>query len=113
MSFNIDLVYPEIPQNTGNIARTCSVTGAKLHLVKPLGFSIDDASLKRAGLDYWDELDVEVYDNLEDVDLKEIKTATGFGVRIKIKDNPRMNFRIDFAYSNESQGTYFTLMEAF
>ena len=54
-----------------------------------------------------------VYDSLEDVDLKEIKTATGFGVRIKIKDNPRMNFRIDFAYSNESQGTYFTLMEAF
>ncbi len=66
MSFNIVLVNPEIPQNTGNIARTCSVTGAKLHLVKPLGFSIDDASLKRAGLDYWDELDVEVYESLED-----------------------------------------------
>lgn len=54
-----------------------------------------------------------VYENLEDIDLKEIKTASGFGARIKIKDNPRMNFRIDFAYSNESQGTYFTLMEAF
>lgn len=66
MSFNIVLVCPEIPQNTGNIARTCSVTGAKLHLIKPLGFSIDDASLKRAGLDYWDELDVEIYENLED-----------------------------------------------
>ena len=54
-----------------------------------------------------------VYESLEDIDLKEIKTATGFGLRIKIKDNPRMNFRIDFAFSNESQGTYFTLMEAF
>lgn len=64
--FNIVLVYPEIPQNTGNIARTCSVTGARLHLVKPLGFDIDNASLKRAGLDYWDELDVTVYENLEE-----------------------------------------------
>ena len=54
-----------------------------------------------------------VYDDLEDIDLKEIKTATGLGVRIKIKDNPRINFRIDVAFSNESQGTYFTLMEAF
>ena len=54
-----------------------------------------------------------VYDSLEDVDLNEIKTASGFGLRIKIKDNPRMNFRIDFAFSNESQATYFTLMEAF
>ena len=64
--FNIVLVYPEIPQNTGNIARTCSVTGARLHLIKPLGFDIDNASLKRAGLDYWDELDVTVYENLEE-----------------------------------------------
>lgn len=64
--FNIVLVYPEIPQNTGNIARTCSVTGARLHLVKPLGFDIDNASLKRAGLDYWDELDVTVYENIEE-----------------------------------------------
>jgi outer membrane protein assembly factor BamA len=54
-----------------------------------------------------------VYENLEDIDLKEIKTASGLGVRMKIKDNPRMNFRIDFACSNESHGTYFTLMEAF
>ena len=54
-----------------------------------------------------------VYEDFEDIDLREIKTATGFGARIKIKDNPRMNFRIDFAFSNESQGTYFTLMEAF
>ncbi|MFZ5625777.1 MAG: tRNA (uridine(34)/cytosine(34)/5-carboxymethylaminomethyluridine(34)-2'-O)-methyltransferase TrmL [Bacillota bacterium] len=63
--FNIVLVEPEIPQNTGNIARTCAATGASLHLVHPLGFSVDDRSLKRAGLDYWHLLDVHHYDNLE------------------------------------------------
>lgn len=59
------LVEPEIPQNTGNIARTCAVTGSVLHLVKPLGFKIDDAKLKRAGLDYWDLLDIRVHESLE------------------------------------------------
>lgn len=63
---NIVLVEPEIPQNTGNIARTCAATGARLHLIKPLGFSIDDKSLKRAGLDYWHLLDITVYENLAD-----------------------------------------------
>ena len=66
MAFNIVLVEPEIPQNTGNIARTCAATGARLHLVKPLGFAIDDKSLKRAGLDYWHLLDVTVYENLDE-----------------------------------------------
>ena len=61
---NIALIEPEIPQNTGNIARSCAATGAALHLVKPLGFRIDDAKLKRAGLDYWDKLDITYYDNL-------------------------------------------------
>ncbi len=61
---NIVLVEPQIPQNTGNIARTCAVTGARLHLVKPLGFEIEDKKLKRAGLDYWHLLDVTYYDNL-------------------------------------------------
>lgn len=64
--FNIVLVEPEIPANTGNIARTCSVTGCSLHLVEPLGFSIDDKHLKRAGLDYWSLLDIHVYKNLQD-----------------------------------------------
>ena len=63
---HIVLFEPEIPQNTGNIARTCAATGSTLHLIKPLGFSIDDRSLKRAGLDYWDKLDVHVYENLSD-----------------------------------------------
>ena len=57
-SINIVLVEPEIPQNTGNIARTCAVTGAALHLVGPMGFTVDDAKLRRAGLDYWHSLDI-------------------------------------------------------
>ena len=63
---NIVLCEPEIPQNTGNIARTCAATGASLHLIRPLGFEIDNAKLKRAGLDYWDKLDITFYDGLDD-----------------------------------------------
>ena len=66
MKINIVMVEPEIPQNTGNIARTCAATGSKLHLVKPLGFSITDKYLKRAGLDYWDKLEIEEHDSLEE-----------------------------------------------
>ena len=66
MNLNIVLVEPEIPQNTGNIARTCAAIGAKLHLVKPLGFEISDKYLKRAGLDYWDKLDIEEHNSLND-----------------------------------------------
>ena len=65
MKLNIVMVEPEIPQNTGNIARTCAITGAKLHLVHPLGFSISEKSVQRAGLDYWDKLDIEEHDSLE------------------------------------------------
>ena len=66
MQLNIVLVEPEIPQNTGNIARTCAATGCVLHLVEPLGFQLDDRRMKRAGLDYWHLLDVRMYKNLED-----------------------------------------------
>ena len=66
MSIHIVLVEPEIPPNTGNIARSCAATGAALHLVKPLGFSIDDKSLKRAGLDYWPYVDVTVHESLDE-----------------------------------------------
>ena len=59
MKLNIVMVEPEIPQNTGNIARTCAAIGAKLHLVHPLGFSITEKAVKRAGLDYWDKLEIE------------------------------------------------------
>lgn len=64
--FNIVLVEPEIPQNTGNIARTCAATGSGLHIVKPMGFEIDDKKLKRAGLDYWHLLGVKYYENIDD-----------------------------------------------
>lgn len=63
---NIALIEPEIPQNTGNIARTCAATGARLHLVGPMGFQITDKQVKRAGLDYWDKLDITFYDSSEE-----------------------------------------------
>ncbi len=65
MKLNVVLVEPEIPQNTGNIARTCAAVGAVLHLVRPLGFFLDDKSLKRAGLDYWESLDLRYHDSLK------------------------------------------------
>ena len=65
MKLNIVMVEPEIPQNTGNIARTCAAIGAKLHLVKPLGFKINDKYLKRAGLDYWNKLDIEEHESFK------------------------------------------------
>ncbi len=63
---NIVMVEPEIPQNTGNVARTCAATGARLHLVGPMGFKIDDKKLKRAGLDYWQYLDITYYESLKE-----------------------------------------------
>lgn len=63
---NVVLVEPEIPQNTGNIARTCACTGTRLHLVKPFGFEISDRTVKRAGLDYWDKVEIFYYDSLDD-----------------------------------------------
>jgi len=67
---NIVLHEPEMPANTGNIGRTCVAAGARLHLIEPLGFKINEKMLKRAGLDYWDKLDVTIYDNFEDFMLK-------------------------------------------
>lgn len=63
---HVVLFQPQIPQNTGNVARTCAATNAPLHIIKPMGFPIDDRKMKRAGLDYWDKLDVRFYDSLED-----------------------------------------------
>ncbi len=65
--FNIVLVEPEIPQNTGNIVRTCAATGCRLHLVRPLGFEVSDKYLKRAGLDYWHFVDISYYDSFDEV----------------------------------------------
>lgn len=66
MEINIVMVEPEIPQNTGNVARTCAATGARLHLVGPMGFKIDDKKLKRAGLDYWHYLDITYYKDINE-----------------------------------------------
>ena len=77
-NLNIVLHEPRIPQNTGNIARTCAVTGAVLHLIRPFGFEINDRNLKRAGLDYWDKLDIRYYDNLEDFFRKNPNAVTYF-----------------------------------
>ena len=79
--FHIVLVEPEIPQNTGNISRTCAVTGTVLHMVRPFGFSLEDKYLKRAGLDYWDSLEVHYYDAFEEVEAK-IEDALGRGASL-------------------------------
>ncbi len=65
-SLNIALIEPEIPQNTGNIARTCAATGARLHLVEPMGYKLTDKQVKRAGLDYWDKLDITYYKDIDE-----------------------------------------------
>ena len=75
--FHIVLVEPEIPQNTGNISRTCAITGAALHLVRPLGFSLDEKHLKRAGLDYWKDLTLYLHDSFEELE-KEYPSARFF-----------------------------------
>ena len=86
MPLNIVLVEPEIPQNTGNIARTCSVTGARLHLVRPLGFDITDKQLNRAGMDYWYDVDITYYDSLQDF-LEKHKNDELFFLSTKSKQN--------------------------
>ena len=104
MKINIVMVEPEIPQNTGNIARTCAATGAKLHLVKPLGFSIDDKYLKRAGLDYWDKLDIEIHESLHKF-LEKYIVGEGGQSRppLHIQNNIPINM---FLASTKSKQTY-------
>lgn len=99
-NLNIVLHEPRIPQNTGNIARTCAVTGAVLHLIKPFGFEISDKNLKRAGLDYWDKLDIRYYENLDDFFIKNPQAVTYFFTtkgknvysNVKYPDNVYMMF---------------------
>ena len=92
MSLNIALIEPEIPQNTGNIARTCAATGSVLHLVKPLGFSIDDRYLKRAGLDYWSLLDIRIYENRDEFFEKNKKIRRRNRKNLYGKINPSQPF---------------------
>lgn len=88
MNLNIVLFEPEIPQNTGNIARTCVLTGSRLHLIKPLGFSLDEKHLRRAGLDYWKYLDLTIYESYDEL-------------REKYKDS-------DFYFSTTHGNKYYT-----
>ena len=81
--FNVVLVEPEIPPNTGNIGRLCLATGSKLHLIKPLGFAIDDRTLKRAGLDYWKEVDVRLWNSFEELLKAEERKARLFFLTTK------------------------------
>jgi tRNA (cytidine/uridine-2'-O-)-methyltransferase len=115
LTIHIVLVEPEIPPNTGNIARSCAATGAKLHLVKPLGFSIDDKTLKRAGLDYWPYVELEVHESLEEF-LKKYKDmpmylATTKGVRrytdVSYEENAMLLF------GKETAGLPRTLIEEY
>ncbi len=92
MRLNIVMVEPEIPQNTGNVARTCAATGARLHLVKPMGFEIDDKKLKRAGLDYWHLLDITYYESLDEF-MEIHKNDTMFYFTTKA---PRAYTEVDF-----------------
>lgn len=90
MAMNIVLVEPEIPQNTGNIVRTCAGTGTNLHMIKPLGFSVEDRYLKRAGLDYWHLVNIRYYENYEEF----YKTA--------ISENPDAKFFMCTTKTNKS-----------
>lgn len=83
--FNVVLVEPEIPPNTGNIGRLCLATGSTLHLIKPLGFSIDDRTLKRAGLDYWPEVDVRLWNSLDELQKSAGTKARFFFLTTKTK----------------------------
>lgn len=97
---HIVFVEPEIPPNTGNIARTCAATNTKLHLVKPLGFSIDDKALKRAGLDYWEFVDIEIHESLEDFMKKYGENGTD-PKRLFLATTKGGHFYTDFQYKDD------------
>jgi tRNA (cytidine/uridine-2'-O-)-methyltransferase len=85
--FHVVLYQPEIPHNTGAVGRLCLATGARLHLIKPLGFSLDDSHLKRAGLDYWREVDVRIWDSIEELQTDAGEEAVWFFLSTKAKRN--------------------------
>ncbi len=103
---NIVLHCPEIPQNTGNIARTCAATGAALHLIKPLGFEIDDKKLKRAGLDYWQYLDITFYENEEEFFEKNAgETIYYFSTKARYTHTePKYPKRVFLMFGRETKG---------
>ncbi len=104
--FNILLVEPEIPQNTGNIVRTCAATGCRLHLVRPLGFEVTDKYLKRAGLDYWHFVDITYYDSIEEVFARNPDAAFYFFSTKAAKNYAQIQYRPgDFlVFGKETRG---------
>src|SRR5918912_151268 len=114
-SFNVVLVEPEIPPNTGNIGRLCLATGSRLHLVKPLGFAIDDRTLKRAGLDYWKEVEVKLWDSFDQLVRAEKPSARFFFLTTKSeRAYYDVNFRAgDFlVFGRETKGLPESLLAA-
>jgi len=117
MSINVVLYQPEIPANTGNIARTCAGTDTSLHLIRPLGFSTDDKMLKRAGLDYWEHVNVQYYDSLEEFFEKnaggEFYYITKFGKKVystfDYSDDTKNHF---FIFGRETKGLPKEVIEA-
>ena len=105
---NVVLVEPEIPQNTGNIARTCAATGSVLHLVKPLGFDISERAVRRAGLDYWHLVDVRVYENLDELfeknDIRQMRLFSTKAPRAYTEADYADGCFLFFGYDNERSG---------
>ena len=106
MGFNIVLVEPEIPMNTGNIGRLSLASGSALHLVKPFGFELDDKHLKRAGLDYWKHISVNIYENIEDFFLKNKDANMVYFSSSATKNYTTINFQDNmfFLFGKESVG---------
>lgn len=113
MALNIVLVEPEIPSNTGNIARTCALTGTVLHLVRPLGFSVDDKALKRAGLDYWNLVEIHYYDNFFEL-LGKYPHGDFYYATTKSKNSyTEFNYKDDsfFVFGKETRGLSKEILE--
>jgi tRNA (cytidine/uridine-2'-O-)-methyltransferase len=113
MALNIVLVEPEIPSNTGNIARTCALTGTVLHLVRPLGFSVDDKALKRAGLDYWSLVEIHYYDNFFEL-LEKYPNGDFYYATTKSKNNyTEFTYRDNsfFVFGKETKGLSNEILE--
>lgn len=115
MPLNIVLIEPEIPNNTGNIGRLALASGSKLHLVKPFGFEIDDKRLKRAGLDYWQHLEVIYYDNIDDFFKKNSDAQMVFLSSHGTKNHWDINFTEDMflVFGKESVGLPKTILEKY
>lgn len=106
LAINIVLVEPEIPQNTGNIVRTCAATGARLHMIKPLGFSVEDKYLKRAGLDYWNDVDITYYDSFQQLKEKYEGSSFYYATTKAERTYAEAEYRDDcfFVFGKETKG---------